>query len=598
MKRSGRTGLRISTVACFLIVLTLHVATSPIFVQGALTGTVSGRILDEYGHGMKNVEISVYSGEAYVKTGSTSSDGSFNVTLDVGSSYTLHFSKAGYAKVTKTASVTYYQETIKLGNIVLLKALRLSYYVLSLVANPGDTLMLPFTVSNVGEEPEEVEFLVTKPEGWSTKILGQVGEVTKINLLAGASLDLQLEILVPRTADGDNRLSLTAAGKTSSTLDLTVRVGTGGIDSAEAKITCAEPWQVVSTGSTAAFELIVTNNVEDDVYLLYINNPSLPNENWTVSFYSGTKEVRSIGVERYQSSLVTLLVDIPEDASSADYPFRIYAAGSYSITSLVLAVTVRSVPRGLDLVYPFQSRTALIGQELSYPIKVVNEGEQDERIFLGVNRTSDLMVWDISFSKEELMLPPKGGEWITLNVKSPGIVGAGIYTMNVTASTEDGEIKKVIPIVTEIVAQYLLEITDIQPINPQVASGERIDVIVTVRNIGQSPLTRIRLKVNSTGISNIFTTPIDVLALEPLESVRYFVSISPDTRLTPGGYLIEVQAASIETESSLRAFVLSVVSAIPWFWIYICLTIIATALAVIVIQRYVSKYGIKIRLRR
>jgi len=591
-----------SAVICSLIVLTLHLATSPIFVQGALTGTVSGRVVDENGQGMRSVEIQVYSGEVYVKTASTSSDGSFNVTLDVGGSYKLYFSKAGYAEVTKTASVSYYQEKIKLGNIVLLKALSLSYYVLSLVANPGDTLMLPFTVSNIGEEAEEVEFLVTKPDGWTTRILDKVGEVTRINLLAGASLNLQLEILIPRTADGENSLSLTAAGKTSSTLDLTVTVGTGGTDSTddstEAKITCAEPWQVVSTGSTVTFELVITNNVDDDVYLLYINNPSLPNENWTVSFYSGTKEIRSIGVERYQSSLVTLLVDIPEDATSADYPFRIYAAGSYSITSLVLAVTVRSVPRGIELVYPFPSRTALIGQELSYPIKVVNEGEQNEKIFLGVNRTSDLMVWDISFSKEELMLPPKGEEWITLNVKSPGIVGAGIYTMNVTASTEDGEVKKVIPIVTEIVAQYILEITDIQPINPQVATGERIDVIVTVRNIGQSPLTRIRLKVNSTGISNIFTTPIDVLALEPLESVRYFVSISPETRLTPGGYLIELQAGSIETESSLRAFVLSVVSPIPWFWIYICLTIIATALAVIVIQRYVSKYGIKFRLRR
>ncbi|MDH5440193.1 MAG: carboxypeptidase regulatory-like domain-containing protein, partial [Candidatus Bathyarchaeota archaeon] len=459
MKRGGRTGPGISLVACFLIVLTLHLATSPIFVQGALTGTVSGRVVDEYGQSMRSVEIQVYSGEVYVKTGSTSSDGSFNITLDVGGSYKLYFSKAGYAEVTKTASVSYYLETIKLGNIVLLKALRLSYYVLSLVANPGDTLMLPFTVSNIGEDAEEVEFLVTKPDGWSTRILDKVGEVTKINLLAGTSLNLQLEILIPRTSAGDNRLSLTAAGKTSSTLDLTVKVGTGGTDSTEAKITCAEPWQVVSTGSTVTFELVITNNVDDDVYLLYINNPSLPNENWTVSFYSGTKEIRSIGVERYQSSPITLLVDIPEDASSADYPFRIYAAGSYSITSLVLAVTVRSVPRGIDLVYPFQSRTALIGQELSYPIKVVNEGEQDEKIFLGVNRTSDLMVWDISFSKEELMLPPKGGEWITLNVKSPGIVGAGIYTMNVTASTEDGEVKKVIPIVTEIVAQYILEIT-------------------------------------------------------------------------------------------------------------------------------------------
>ena len=596
MMNESRLG---NSAICLVIVLTLYVASSPIYVYGALTGTVSGKVLDEYDEGMRNVEIKVYSSDgAYIRTSHTSSDGSFSLTLEIGRSYTLHFWKEGHARVTKSAALKVYQEEVMLGDIVLLKALRLFYKVLSLVASPGDLLMLPFTVSNIGDETEIVEFSVTEPEDWETRILDQIGEVTKVNLVGGESLDLQLEVVIPETAIGSNDLSLVAAGKTTSTLDFTVLVDTGEVDYRETKIMCTEPWQVVSTGSSAAFSLSVENNFKDDIYLLYIENPSLPNGNWTASFYSGTKNVRSIGIETLENSLLTLLVEVPEEAAPDDYPFRVYASGSYSITSIVLTITVRSVPRKIDLVYPFQSQTALTDQSLSYPIKVVNEGEQTEKIFLGINRTADMLVWDITFSNNELTLDPKGAEWVTLSVKSPGVVEAGIYSMNVTASTEDGELKRVIPIVIEIVADYILEIVDIQPINPQVASGEKIDALITVRNIGQSPVTRVRLDVNSTAISNIYTTPVDILALEPMSSVSYYVSISPEIRLTPGDYLVEVQAESLETQSSVRGFVVSVVSPIPWFWISIAITVIATSLAIIAIERLISKYGIRIQIRK
>ena len=197
-----------------------------------------------------------------------------------------------------------------------------------------------------------------------------------------------------------------------------------------------------------------------------------------------------------------------------------------------------------------------------------------------------------------MTLTPRSSEWITLSVKPPGVVEAGTYSINITASTEDGELNATIPIFTEIIANYLLEIMNIQPVNPEVAQGEKIDIIVTVRNMGESPVTRIRLDVNSTAIPNVFTTPVDILALEPMSSVSYYVSISPDIRLTPGDYLIELQAESTETQSSARAFFVSVVSPIPWFWITICITVIATCLAVIAIQRLASKYGIRIRIRR
>ena len=411
MKRCREMSHLSNLAICLMVVLVISMGKYSVLVRGELSGTVSGRIIDEYDQGMDNVEIQVYSSdEVLVKNESTSSDGSFSMDLGLGREYVLYFSEEGYAAFTKTILLRS-QEPVDLGDIILLKALRLFYTVLGLVARPGDELVLPFTVSNIGEEAEVVEFSVAKPKGWTMRILDQIGQVSKIYLLTGASLNLRLVVTVPQTSAGDYKLSLSATGKTGSTLDFTVTVDTGEIDYTETSISCSEPWQVASTGSVATFDLMITNNVKDDIYLLYIENPSLPNKNWTTSFYSDIKNVKSVGIEELQRSLITLLVEVPSDAAPNDYSFRVYASGTYSISSMVLTITVRRIPRGIDLVCPFQSKTALTGQGLSYPIKVVNEGEQSEKIFLGINRTPDIMVWDISFSESELTLPPKREEW-------------------------------------------------------------------------------------------------------------------------------------------------------------------------------------------
>jgi uncharacterized membrane protein len=208
-----------------------------------------------------------------------------------------------------------------------------------------------------------------------------------------------------------------------------------------------------------------------------------------------------------------------------------------------------------------------------------------------------MMAWDFSFSEDQITLASQESVWIRLEVTPPAIVREGDYIVNATASTEDGELEATLRTTTRILGDYRLEVTGIEPINPQTSSGEDVDVIVAVRNLGQSPLTNLKLNVESPAISNILVSPLDILALEPMASVNFYLRISPNTNLTPGDYVIEVQAESSETESSMRAIAVSVVSPIPWFWISICVTVIATALVVIAIQRLISKWNIRIRIR-
>ena len=141
----------IARIFTFLMVFSiLYLSISPIYIHGQAAATVSGRVVDEDGRGIGNVRIEIYSPDgALVKSMETSSDGSFifqsKVTL---ARRTFRFSKDGFVNVTKTLMLSE-GETIELGDIVLLKAVRLTTSILGIAASPGDKLTLPFTVSNL-----------------------------------------------------------------------------------------------------------------------------------------------------------------------------------------------------------------------------------------------------------------------------------------------------------------------------------------------------------------------------------------------------------------------------------------------------------------
>jgi len=363
----------------------------------------------------------------------------------------------------------------------------------------------------------------------------------------------------------------------------------------KAEIEAPEFWQATYPGHIVTFNLEFQNpSPYYDSLFLYIDNPPLP-ENWTASFYVDGKKVKGIDVKPQQTVSLVLKVRIPENATPGDYRFRVQIDGDYVKATKALTVTVESITRKISLSSPFKSQSILTGRSISYPIMITNEGSRNETIFLEVSRSLEMMTWEVSFSENQLKLAPKQERWVMLHVKSPVMVKEGNYSMKVIASTQDGKIKAEIQITTRILGSYLLEIVDVQPISLQVYSGEKIDVIVTVKNIGQSPLTNIKLNVSSPSFSNILVTPLNVLSLEPFEKANFHIRISTSSGLTPGNYVIKVQAKSNEAESSIRSIIVSVMSPIPWFWINTCLTIIATAAAIIAIQKIFSKFQIGLR---
>jgi uncharacterized membrane protein len=126
--------------------------------QSSEVGNVHGTVVDENGTPIRKVKLSIYSTSGDLATKNTDSDGYFRLALESGM-YTIYFEKEGYATVEKDITVPagYYEDPksdpVKMGEIVLRDALRLSASVISRLASPGDTVSFSFTLSNQATSP-------------------------------------------------------------------------------------------------------------------------------------------------------------------------------------------------------------------------------------------------------------------------------------------------------------------------------------------------------------------------------------------------------------------------------------------------------------
>ena len=437
------------------------------------------------------------------------------------------------------------------------------------------------------------------PEDWKASFFFQNKRVREIGIEKRAKIGLTLLIEIPEDAvPGDYEFTVHADGE-YSTSEITLKVTVEALPvKYEIDFYSPHDWQVTKPGENLTFSLYLENKCpKRDNYLIYVDDPPLP-ENWTARFFVEGREVKSFDVSPGKATNIIMIVNVPEDAAPGDYRFRVQVNGKYTDASQGLTVTVESIPRKISLFCPFPSQSILTGQSANYPIKVTNEGGRSEEVLLGITLSEEILGWDVTLSENRLTLRPKESKWVILEVKPPEIVKEKAYTIEINASTSDRELNSTLKITTQILASYLLEITGTQPIYPQVYSGDKITLIVTVRNLGQSTLTGVRLNVNSTAIPNILVTPLDILSLEPKASANFEVRISPDPNITPGDYYIKIQAQSSETKSTERTIAVSVLSPIPWFWISMGITVIATALGVIAIQKVASKFGVKLTLRK
>jgi len=576
--------------AIFLIFSILFLSLSPVH---ALAVTVSGRVIDEDGQGMKDVNIEVYAFdetyqvEVYVDSFTTSSDGSFSIALTVGKEYSLRFSREGYVKVTKSLSVKIYGTgKVSLGEIVLNKAVKLSSTVLSLAANPGDKLLIPFVVSNIGGETETVEFSASHPEGWSTRILDQASrEIKKTELSSGVSLNLQLEVTIPLKATRRHTLTLTAASKTNSTLDFTIDVE----PPSESILFCQFPGKSVAPGNTVRFQMRLKNPFGAEMrFKISVN--SIP-PSWTASIKTASGESISeviLGGNEFVDFIVE--VESPENAKAGEeYSLTVIAKSpDGNVTdSLPLSVALTEAEEDIRISAKFPEVTVEAGKALKYPITISNLGEIDRLLLLSVQPPTD---WKVVFKSgtmeiSRLYLEAGKSESLILEASPPSTVKIGTYTIPVRIKSPEGSIYAEMNLRATIIGSYELTLEP-STLLTSVTAGGSTTFTVKATNTGYTSVTSVSLNIAIPEDWESSVTPVQVDSLKPRESFSFNVVIKVPEDTVAGDYLITLTGLSDQVESDEVQVRITVTVPTSWGLIGIGLAVVMVIALVLIFMKF------------
>ena len=170
----------IMSVAILLILTVGESIKFPVSVYAITFGNMHGNVIDENNNALQEVKVVLYSSSG-VLIGSqyTDENGFFRIALGSGG-WKISLKKDGYVNVEISFTMPLagftddpQNDPVNLEDIILKKSLRLTASVLTRVENPGDIVLFPFTISNIGDQPEEVNFLTQNSAGWATRILDQ-----------------------------------------------------------------------------------------------------------------------------------------------------------------------------------------------------------------------------------------------------------------------------------------------------------------------------------------------------------------------------------------------------------------------------------------
>lgn len=554
-------------------------------------GNVHGTVVDDGGNPLNKVKVLAYlNSGGLASTKYTDSDGYFRLALNAGA-YTLQFEKSGYVTEQESISLSAGwvsdpdNDPIKLGDIVLQDAIRLTASILSLVGGASDTINIGFTLSNMGDEPEEIEFHVDAPEDWDTRILLSSDEIKKV-LLDSGSLNLELEATIPSTFDEQTTITLTVMGTMNTTLGFTVFPKTSAIPEIELVSTYLSVSEEL--GKTIYLSLTIKNEGEvDEIIELLGVAPS----DWSISFTTSSEmAVNSLYLSAGGSETLTLKVVPPDDASIGDYFVDVNAVSEEGALrdTLRLKVNLREATSDVEIISTFTDVTAEAGDTINFPLAIWNKGETDALFLLAVLSAPNN--WKTVFTTDDIEVSSvlvTAGESMTLQleVTPPSTVETGAYPIVVYSESDDGLFSKQIDIEVNIVGSYKVEL-ELSTLYKTITIGDSMEFSVEVTNWGHSTVTSVYLDTVAPDDWEITATPSQVSTLDPKESTTFNLVAETPADTVAGDYMITVQAFSDQVESDDADLRVTAKASTSWGYVGIGLALVVVIGLVLAFTRF------------
>jgi len=471
-----------------------------------------------------------------------------------------------------------------------LPTLNLQSSILSMVANSGERLLLPFNLHNIGDSLESVTFSVNAPDGWSTRILSNNGrEITKTSLAVAATGNFNLEIIIPIDYTGETGLTLTAMGNSVVSLDFTLNVE----PVSESVMFCRFPGKLALPGDTIVFDLALNNpfNIETRFEIFVESIPV----NWTVYVTTSDDEaVNEIILGPDESIDLSVQVgSFISATTSENYEIKINAKSSgQTVGSLPLIVSLQQpgAIAEIGLSTKFPEVTVEAGKTFDYQLTLGNFGSLSRIVLLSAEAPANWKAVIKSGTSEisQLNIAPisvDGFEELTVEITPPSTVDLGTYNISIQVKSESGAVLAELDLKTTITGSYDLYLS-MSTLLTSVVSGESTSCTATVTNRGFSTLSAVGLECEAEEGWDIKISPSQVGLLKPQESYSFNVVIETPKDTVSGDYLISLASLSDQVESNPMQLRVTVNASTSWGIFGFGIAIVAIIALVLVFRKF------------
>lgn len=418
------------------------------------------------------------------------------------------------------------------------------------VTAAGDTVSYVFSLS--GDNEDFSLSTSSLPSGWSATFFYGNQQINSINVQGIESVSVTMEITTNSSTLPGNYSFYFIASSSSETLQYSLNLE---ILSPNGLLEMSSPYPStdVKLGQVATYQVTVTNNLGISEYMIL--NATIPS-NWSTDFVANGKYISAIYLPAGGSQSITVELTPATSESAGTANFTIMATsqdGSVNATlNLTANVYETSTNQNIVMTCTYPSVSATVGQSISYPIMLSNEGSTGELLNLNCTAPSG---WNVSYTAtglsgvgvNSIYLTAGSSQSLTLVATPPYGESLGNASFLLNAIDTYGNVEANLVLNASIV-QPTGEVNVLSTFTVMTANvGSTLQYPLTIENSRSVDTTLNLSAVVPQGWSAVFysgSNQISNIVLTSEESTSLVLKVTPPSSVTLGNYTVTINAQS------------------------------------------------------
>ena len=360
--------------------------------------------------------------------------------------------------------------------------------------------------------------------------------------------------------------------------------GSNVLAASELVVTTPYPAIVVGPGSKVSFDLTIKTTSEARVDLSLSGAPS----SWTAKIRGGGFDISAVQTNGKDVTTASVDITVPTDATGTT-TITLTARALGQTVELPLAVTVEASAAGdVTLTTDVPAQRGSSSQTFTFNLTIDNTTSQD--LTFSVNAqgpegwTTDSRLTGSAQAASAIV---KAGSTasVTITANPPDGVTAGVYAIDVTATTGPKQVKAQLEV--DITGSYTLAMsTPTQVLSTSGNAGSVTQQQLTLTNSGTAAITNVNVRGSGpTGWKFEFDQKT-IASIEAGQTVTVTASITPSSDAIAGDYQLSFSATGDQSTSASQAIRFTVQTSLVGGLIAVGLVVVVAVALWYVFRRY------------